>query len=126
MIRLLLSLAICLPVLRAQSALEIVEPANSSTIRPGEHLVINVRTVSTYANLWLLADEALGTIQMLNAPPYRFSVQIPKDIGAGLYRLWAVADARATAMILNRSRSTSNRFGQSQPMALARRMMPPE
>jgi TonB family protein len=88
-------LALFLPaLLRAQSALEIVEPANTSIVRPGEKLVLNVRTGIKYANLWLQGDRELNTFEMLNTTPYRFSVQIPPDIVAGLYRLWATGCRR--------------------------------
>lgn len=81
-------------MLHAQSALEIVEPADTSLIRPGAKVVVNVRTGNSYADLWLQSDSELHASGILHAPPYRFSVDIPQDIVAGLYRLWATGCRR--------------------------------
>ena len=61
--RIILALTLFLPLLlRAQSRLEIVEPAGNSLVRPGETLIISLRTSNTYADVWLTGDDALETI----------------------------------------------------------------
>jgi len=86
--RLILGLALSLPILlSAQSALEIVEPADASVIRPGETVVVIARTGGGYTYFFLDGDSALKTSQAREGPRFRFSVQIPSDINAGLYRI---------------------------------------
>ena len=69
--RLILSFVLFLPALAAQSSLEIVEPANNAIIRPGDNLVVNVRTETKYDNLWIDGDGELKIkSEMLNAPRY--------------------------------------------------------
>ncbi len=93
--RLLMTSAVFLPVLlQAQSALQIIEPGSGSVIRPGDTVVVALQTGTPYSSLLLTGGDALKTMQMLTAPPYRFSVQIPQDIVAGRYQLWAMGCKR--------------------------------
>lgn len=52
------------------------------------------RSGSTYTSLLLVGAQELKADQALQAPPYRFSVQIPSDIAAGAYQLSAMGFRR--------------------------------
>ncbi|HTW64304.1 MAG TPA: TonB family protein [Bryobacteraceae bacterium] len=78
----------------AQSKLEIVEPQDAAAIRPGQTIVVAVQAGSAYTTVWLMGDDAIKAMQMLQTPPYRFSVAIPAKVVAGLYHLWATACRR--------------------------------
>jgi hypothetical protein len=91
MMRLIPIFVVFSPFLGAQSVIEIVEPANSAIIRPGDNVVVNVRTGTAYAKLWVDGDRELKIKpEIPSGPPYRFTVPIPADIVGGRYRLWAV------------------------------------
>src|SRR5208337_2131099 len=94
--RLLRLVLIFIPVFSAaaQSTLEIVEPNQAAVLRPGQTVVVAVRAAGTYSNVWLVGDEAIKVMQMLTSQPYRFSLTIPENIGAGRYSLRAMGCRR--------------------------------
>lgn len=87
--RLLALAALFAAALCAQATLQIVDRDAAAPLRPGETVSVVAQTSTTYAALFLFADDPLPMIQMVNVPPYRFSVEIPSHIAAGHYRLWA-------------------------------------
>jgi len=92
MFRLILVCAALLPSLvHAQMKLQIEGRDAGSQARPGETVVIAVNTQNTYARVFLVGGPRLNVMQTLDAPPYRFSVQVPADIVGGLYPISAMA-----------------------------------
>ena len=55
--------------------------------------MVTARTPNNYANL-ILGGGSLNILQVLTVPPYRFSIQIPKDTVAGRYGLTAMGCRR--------------------------------
>ncbi len=84
-----LILALLFPaMLCAQSTIEMESP-NRSVVRPGETVILNVRTGKTYQRLLVMGGKGLPSFQEFTVPPYRFSVQIPNDTRPGTYSLYA-------------------------------------
>jgi outer membrane biosynthesis protein TonB len=75
-------------MLCAQSTIEMESP-NRSVVRPGETVILNVRTGKTYERIWLVGGK-FASSQELTVPPYRFSVQIPSNTVPGPYPFHAM------------------------------------
>jgi len=95
--------AICLPAfVRGQGTagtVEIVEASNR-VIRPGETVTVAIPASNGYGQVWFSGDNALESakgkpLAFLTAPPYRASFQVPENIDAGLYHVFAVGCRRA-------------------------------
>jgi hypothetical protein len=76
--------------LKAQPALQITSPADGASIEPGQTLNITVAASGgTFQAVIVLGTNPLGTSQGLGAPPYNFSINVPKQIPLGTYYLTA-------------------------------------
>lgn len=69
----------------AQPSLEITAPADGAVVRPGQTLSVSVKTSKSYAMVALLGKDFF----LVLTPPYTSSIQIPKDMKAGVYQLTA-------------------------------------
>lgn len=85
---LMLACVVLLPAsLHAQLKIQLDGWNASSLVRPGETLAGTVNTQGTYGAVLLGGSDQLKITQALQSPPYKFSVQIPAEIKAGLYQL---------------------------------------
>ncbi len=76
--------------LKAQPALKITSPANGASVEPGQTLNITVAASGgTFQAVIVLGTNPLGTSRGLVAPPYNFSISVPKQIPLGTYYLTA-------------------------------------
>jgi TonB family protein len=90
--RLILAYAALVPaLLHGQLKLQIEGRDTGSQVRPGETVVVTVNTQNTYAGVFLMGGPRLNVMQLPEAPPFRFSIQVPADIVAGLYTIFAMA-----------------------------------
>jgi hypothetical protein len=80
--------------LRAQPSLRITSPADQAIVHPGESLTVTVETsppTGAFQLVYLVGFEPIGfSKEKLNAPPYRFTVQIPTHISPREYLVTAV------------------------------------
>jgi hypothetical protein len=77
----------------AQPSLRITSPAAGTTVHPGEYLSVIVKAEGTFQLVSIAAPHPLGlpfSNKALAEPPYRFTVQIPKDISPMTYALTAM------------------------------------
>src|SRR5687767_15211465 len=78
------------PLLSAQLSLQITTPANKTIVRPGQSLAVQVSaTGGTFQQVVILAGHPLHSSQILTAPPYNFTIQIPTNASPGTYSLTA-------------------------------------
>jgi hypothetical protein len=78
------------PLLSAQFSLQITTPANKTIVRPGQSLAVQVSaTGGTFQQVVILAGHPLHSSQILTAPPYNFTIQIPTNASPGTYSLTA-------------------------------------
>jgi len=92
MLRLILVCAALVPtLLHGQLKLQIEGRDAGSQVRPGATVAVVVNTQNTYTAVSLVGAPQLNVMQTLEAPPYRFSVQVPAEIVAGLYPISAIA-----------------------------------
>ncbi len=76
--------------LKAQAALQITSPADGTMVNPGQTLNVTVSSSgATFAQVIVMGQDPMGFSQVLTAPPYQFSIQIPSDIRPGRYTLTA-------------------------------------
>ena len=69
--------------------LQITSPADGSTVNPGQSLTVAVSASGTFQQVAVIGGDPIGFSQMLSAPPYQFTIQIPTTIQPGLYLLTA-------------------------------------
>src|SRR5271163_1493134 len=74
-----------------QPTLKITSPADSAVVRPGETLKVNVKASDEPAKaVFILGGAPIGvSTMMLDAPPYSFTIEVPRKINPGLYNLTA-------------------------------------
>src|ERR1700752_3147450 len=75
--------------------LQITSPADGTVVNPGEVVTVVVTETqgATFSKVFLIGEHpiGMGMHQVLTAPPYRFSVTVPKDISvAGKYSIRAM------------------------------------
>jgi TonB family protein len=73
-----------------QPSLEITSPVDGTVVHPGQTLSVTVKTAKPYAMVELAVNGGFGFLQPLRTAPYMFSIEIPKDVKAGVYSFTAV------------------------------------
>ena len=74
----------------AQPSLRITAPADESLARPGESLKVTVVASGKFQSVMVIAKDPIADAFPKSAPPYDFTVLIPKLIDPGRYLLTAV------------------------------------
>ncbi len=74
---------------QAKPVLQITEPSAGSIVNPGQTLTVKVTspTLGLFPEVDLTGEDPIGFAGTISLLPGEFSVQIPKDIGFGRYRL---------------------------------------
>lgn len=89
-VRALLVLLLAIRPVAAQS-LRITSPAEGAIVQPGESLTVTVEAVGAFQLVFVGGSGPIGFgKESLKAPPYKFTVSIPKRIAPGEYWLTAV------------------------------------
>lgn len=90
-VTLFLALILYTPALiRAQTSLQIISPADGSTVNPGQTLTVSVSTSGAPpAQLTIVGEDPIGFSQVLTSAPYQFSIQVPSEIDSGMYTVTA-------------------------------------
>jgi len=91
--RLFLSSCALTALLVAQPTLKITSPADGTTVHPGESLTVTVDVSPPrgFQTVSVIGFHPIGSSkEALNAPPYRFTIEIPGRITPGTYALTAV------------------------------------
>jgi len=85
-------LLICVPLgsLAAQS-LQIASPAGGAVVNPGQTVTVNVSASGTFQEVAIIGQSPIGINQVLNSPPYQFTIQVPNATNPAQYMLTAVA-----------------------------------
>ncbi len=93
LVRLLVSLCILAGFLEAQPSLRITSPADGATVHPGETLTVTVDVSppkGVFDTVLVGGSTPIGNgKEALNAPPYKFTIQIPSGITPTKYFLAA-------------------------------------
>jgi hypothetical protein len=78
------------PSLSAKPKVQITSPKDGALAHPGENILVTVSSSgATFAQMVVIGQDPIGFSQILTAPPYQFSIQIPSDIAPGIYTLTA-------------------------------------
>jgi hypothetical protein len=68
----------------AQPKIEITSPRDGAVVHPGSSITVTVAVSprEAFRTVWILPQQPLKTKSdlMLSAPPYRFTIEVPKDI----------------------------------------------
>jgi len=87
-------------VLRADSQLQIVSPANGLTLNAGGELTVTVKTpVGAFQSVSIAGDGPFTLSTGISTPPYRFSYRIPAGFASGTYRFKAVGVTASGAIV---------------------------
>ncbi len=87
--RILWVLGLTSSVFYAQS-LQITSPADGTVVAPGQSVAVHVTAAGgPFQAVVILGGGPLGMSQILTAPPYDFTIQIPSNISPGRYPLTA-------------------------------------
>lgn len=74
----------------AQPTLHITSPADGTVVHPGESLTVIVEVSGgALKGVFVIGTDPIGGAQELKAPPYRFTVEIPRKIDSGIHVLTA-------------------------------------
>ncbi len=78
-------------LLVGQPSLRITSPRDGAVVNPGQSLTVTVEASPTAAfkEVVIIGGDPIGFSQPLSAPPYRFTILIPKNITARQYLLTA-------------------------------------
>ena len=77
-------------VLFAKASIKITSPAAGTVVHPGDAITVTVSaTGASFTQMIVIGQDPIGSSQVLTAPPYQFSIQIPPDVTPGLYALTA-------------------------------------
>jgi len=88
-IRELITLCLSFSPLVAQS-LVITSPANGAVVNPGQLLTVSVAASGTFQEVLVIGGTTVGpSQQVLSAPPYQFTIQVPTTISPRQYPLTA-------------------------------------
>jgi hypothetical protein len=109
-----------------QPTLTITLPKDGAVVRPGEALKVNVKASNEPAKaVFILGGAPIGvSTMMLDAPPYNFTIEIPKKINPGLHILTASgsslsgAEAKPDTIAVDVERSDSPVSLRVDPMSL--------
>lgn len=76
---------------QSQPLLQITSPADGTVVHPGQTITVTVAPASgaTFTMVGIVGQNPIESGQYLAAPPYQFSITIPKNISAGKYHLFA-------------------------------------
>jgi hypothetical protein len=87
-IRPMLLLGVCLAPIVAQS-LQITSPAGRTIVHPGDSLKVRVSASGRFEGVVIIGFDPIGFSNILPAPPYEFTIQIPQRITPGPYLITA-------------------------------------
>src|SRR5882724_1117130 len=75
----------------AQPTLRIVSPKEDAVFNPGQTATVIVEaTGGPFEKVYIIASDPIGgSEEELGAPPYKFTVNIPREIASGHYNLTA-------------------------------------
>ncbi len=101
-IRLALLLCPLNGLLLAQPSLRIISPAGGATVHPGESVIVtvDVSPQSAFEIVLVNAPTPLGKgKQVLKAPPYQFTIEVPRDTRPDKYAITALGITPAKQFI---------------------------
>jgi hypothetical protein len=75
--------------LAAQPSLRITSPASGTLFNPGQSIKVVVEATGVFKDVLVIGGGPLGATVMLPAPPYQWTIELPKDICPGPYNLTA-------------------------------------
>lgn len=77
--------------IRAQSSLQITNPASGTTLNPGQSVVVDVTTSGgPFSGVMIVVPGTVNGDEVLSSPPYEFSFTVPTQVTPGLTTIGAL------------------------------------